>query len=143
MNIIDDTSGLTVYYIANKVQVYPNNVTSLALIESINGQYSSDEILVELNCGNLDIVAKNVISISKTFNVQSESSVQIIADQNNQMAQVREFFVNKVNELSISDISSIKVISSALSMVTQTHQQISTNTAVKIFFKENISGSIF
>ena len=57
-----------------------------------------------------------------------------IAQANNQMSVLREFMVNKMNELSVSDMSSIKVISSALSAATGAPQQISSKSAVKFCF---------
>jgi len=95
-----------------------------------------------LNSGNLNLVAKNVIALSSVFNIQSDTtnsdnksaSDSLLSAQNNQMASLRDFLVRKVCDLSVSDLSSIKVISSALSATTQIPEQVTTNTAVCVVF---------
>ena len=126
VNIIDDTDGTTVYYLPNPVIVTPNNNLATSLADSITSSDPNCQFLVELNSGNLNTVSKNVISLATVFNIQSESQTAAsssssgtvnltqIDQVNNQMATLREFLVNKVTELSVSDISSIKVISSAI-----------------------------
>ena len=138
VNIIDDTDGTTVYNIPTPVIVTPNNNLASSLADSISNSDPNCQFLVELNSGNLNVVSKNVIALTTVFNIQSNSptsSTQSVnttqVDQvNNQMATLREFLVAKVNNLSVSDISSIKVISSALSAATQSSNQVSSNTAV-------------
>ena len=146
MNIIDDTDGTTVYLLPTPVTVKPNIQLANSLAESISSNDASSPMVIELNSGNLNLVSKNVISLATVFNIQSSMSLNsnntlnnsavsandtaAIAQINNQMASLREFLVNKMIGLSVSDISSIKVISSALSVATQTVQQVSANTAV-------------
>lgn len=146
VNIIDDTDGTTVYLLPTPVTVKPNNQLANSLAESISSNDASSPMVIELNSGNLNLVSKNVISLATVFNIQSSMSLNsnntlnnsavsandtaAIAQINNQMASLREFLVNKMIGLSVSDISSIKVISSALSVATQTVQQVSATTAV-------------
>ena len=141
MNIIDDTSGTVVYNIPTPVTVTPNNALANSLADSITNNDPNSPFLVQLNSGNLNLVAKNVIALTTVFNIQSSSSASStnvnltqVNEVNNQMAALREFMVNKVTELSVSDISSIKVISSALSAATQSPDQVSTTLAVKFIF---------
>ena len=146
MNIIDDTDGTTVYLLPAPVTVKPYNQLANSLAESISSNDASSPMVIELNSWNLNLVSKNVISLATVFNIQSSVSLNsntslnnsavsandtaAIAQINNQMASLREFLVNKMIGLSVSDISSIKVISSALSVATQTVQQVSATTAV-------------
>ena len=130
VNIIDNTKGTTVFTIPNPILVYPNIDLASGLLDDPNNPF-----LTQLNSGNLNLVAKNVIALTTVFNIQSTDSASSqnlteIAQANNQMSVLREFMVNKMNELSVSDMSSIKVISSALSAATQTPDQVSTKTAV-------------
>ena len=141
MNIIDDTSGTVVYNIPTPVTVTPNNALANSLADSITNNDPNSPFLVQLNSGNLNLVAKNVIALTTVFNIQSSSSTSStnvnltqVNEVNNQMAALREFMVNKVTELSVSDISSIKVISSALSAATQSPDQVSSKLAVKFIF---------
>ena len=143
MNIIDDSFGKVIYKIPSAVVVIPNNELANLISDSILNQNPYCQAYIYLNSGNLNLIAKNVIALSTVFNIQSESQTAAsssssgtvnltqIDQVNNQMATLREFLVNKVTELSVSDISSIKVISSALSAATQSTSQISSKTAVK------------
>ena len=139
VNVIDDTYGVTVYNITSPVTVTPNDALADSLAVSISSGDASSQALVALNSGNLNLVAKNVIALSTAFNIQSTATSsnqtmnQTQLDKaNNQLAQLRDFMVSKVSELSVSDVSSIKVISSALSASTQTPEQVSTKAAVII-----------
>ena len=139
VNIIDDTQGTTVFQLSTPVTVKPNDQLANSLAESISSnQDAGSPLILELNSGNLNLVSKNVIALSTVFNIQSAASnstsssvnTSAVEQMNNQMASLREFLVNKVASLSVSDISSIKVISSALSAATQSTEQVSSSTAV-------------
>jgi hypothetical protein len=131
VNIIDDSTGTTVYLISTPVVVTPNDQLTDDLTTMLATNDPSSQINLELNSGNLNLVAKNVIALTSVFNIQSRSnSSGNISEKTNKMADLREFMVKKVTELSVTDISSVKVISSALSVSTQTYEQITSNTAV-------------
>ena len=141
VNVIDDTNGYTSYAITRPVIVSPNDELANNLADSIENNDYSSPLFVSLNSGNLNLVAKNVIALSTAFNFQSSSSSNSSSGQNNansneqntqnnQVAQLRQYLVEKISSLSVSDISSIKVISTALSSSTTTPSQITTNTAV-------------
>ena len=66
-----------------------------------------------------------------TFFLIKASFVQ---DDNDQKSSIREYLINKVSELPINDISSIKVIASALSAATSNTEQVSRGSAVKQHF---------
>ena len=142
VNVIDDTDGKTVYYLTTPVQVTPNNNLANSLANSIANNDASNPVVLQLNSGNLNLVSKNVIALATVFNIQSTNNGNgsttnstIQSNQvNNQVASLREFLVTKISGLSVSDISSIKVIASALSAATQSPNQISTNTAVRADF---------
>ena len=141
VNIIDDTDGTTVYRLLNPITVKPNNVLIERLVELILYNDTSSPLLLELNSGNINLVSKNVIALATGFNIQSSSSSSLnsnssrnsssaIYQMNNQMAVLREILVRKVVDLSVSNISSMKVISSALSVATQAVEQVSSDLAV-------------
>ena len=139
VNIIDDTYGTTVFNLKTPVEVMPNDNLTNDLASSIANNDPTSQILMDLNSGNLNVVAKNVIALTSVFNIQSSSSQSSQSSNstallNNQMASLREFMITKVIDLSISDMSSIKVISSALSAATGAPQQISSKSAVKFWF---------
>ena len=134
VNIVDDSDGTTVYNIPTPVVVTANDNLADSLAQSITSNDPNCPFLIDLNSGNLNLVSKNVIALTSVFNIQSSSSNSSNSTstmlENNQKSELREFMINKVNDLSISDISSIKVISSALSAATGTPQQINSKSAV-------------
>jgi hypothetical protein len=149
VNVIDDQSGTTVFDIPMPVTVLPDNQLATNLANSISTNDPACPALVALTSGNLNLVTKNVIGLTSVFNIQSNGAMASSSNTNtnvtsqintvnNQFAELREFMVNIVSNLSVTDLSSIKVISSALSAATQTPSQITANAAVnynKFFFE--------
>ena len=149
VNVIDDTYGTTIFNISTPVTVSPDNQLATNLANSISTNDPTCSTLVALNSGNLDLVTKNVIGLTTVFNIQTSGSISSssgsnsnsnvsnqINSMNDQFANLREFMVNIVSNLSVTDLSSIKVISSALSTATQTPSQITTKTAVIYIFTQ-------
>ena len=121
----------------------PNNEQNIAanLLTSINSNDPTNAFLINLNSGNLNLVSQNAIALSSSFNNFLSSSSSGSNDNDTattnqlnqvytQMASLRTYLVEKVASLSVSDTSSMKVISSALYSVTQTTSQVSTQAAV-------------
>ena len=137
VNVIDDTYGVTVFNITQPVIVNPNNNLATQLAASITTNDPNSPFLQNLNSGNVNLVAKNVIALTSVFNIQSLSSSGTSAStnltsasaENDQKASLREFLIGKVTELTVSDMSSIKVISSALSTASANTEHISRNSA--------------
>ena len=149
VNIIDDTYGSTVFNIQQPVVVTPNNNLADQLAATITSNDPNSPFLQDINSGNVNLVAKNVIALTSVFNIQALSSSQTQTQSNSssstssssaspiqanpvndQQASLREFLIGKVADLSVSDMSSIKVISSALSAASANTEQISKNAAV-------------
>ena len=138
VNIIDDTYGVSVYNLPQPVIVTPNNNLADQLASTITSNDPNSPFLQDLNSGNVNLVAKNVIALTSVFNIQSLSSSSAASSNstasasnaNDQKASLREFLVGKVTELTVSDMSSIKVISSALSTASANTEQLSRNAAV-------------
>ena len=127
MNVIDDSYGKTVYNIPTSVIVMPNDQLANTLSDAILNKNPYSNVFIYLNSGNLNLVSLNVIAMSTVFNIQGANSTQ-----NNHVASLREFFVEKLVALSVSDISSIKLIASAFSALTYIPEQISFKLAVII-----------
>ncbi len=140
VNVIDDTDGTTVYNILDPVIVLPNSDLANDLAQAIFNNDPNCQALIELNSGNLNLIAKNVIALSTVFNIESvaplpasnDTTIQANNQENNQLSTIREYLIDKIATYSLSDISSIKVISSALSTATTIPQQVSLKSAVII-----------
>ncbi len=123
VNIIDDSNGKTVFNLKTPIQVLPNN--NIDVFDSIIYNNASNQQIIELYSGNLNLISKNVIFLSNTLNTQNLSSLS-----NDQKASMREYFMDKLSKLSISNMNSIKVMSSAISLLTSMPEQVSSNLGV-------------
>jgi hypothetical protein len=135
VNIIDDFDGKTTFQLPSPIQVVTNNTKSniFDTILSSNGESLNIQTLNELKSGNLNLISKNAIVLSNALNRQSLS--YLFSDDQN--ALIREYIMDKLSSLSVSDTSSIKVLSTALSSLTQIPNQISANLAVEALFHRN------
>ena len=107
----------------------PNNNLVTDLTDSILTNNPNSRLLTGLNSGNLNQVTQNVIGFALSLNMETAS----ITQSNNQIAFIKDYLINKIDQLSISDTKSVIVISSALSELTTVPEQISSKSAVKIF----------
>ena len=128
VNVVDDTLGTTVYTLPSPLIVNTNDAILSSLIESIATKDMTSSIYADLNSGNLNLVTNNVISLMTVINTKT---IILNASTNEQMSSLRDILIEKLIELSVTDVNSIKAIASALSSVTQVHYQVSSNSAVK------------
>ena len=133
VNIKDNSNGVITYNISTPVTVLPNDTSVQSLTDSIlnfNGNGSNSQILNNLNSGDTNLVTSNVLALTSLINAQSNSENSSSNNDNSQMILLRDFMADKVAQLSVTDVNSIRVIGSALSSITQDTQQVSVNTAV-------------
>lgn len=138
VNIIDDSGGITVYKLLNPVYVYPNEEATYRVVNEILENNPRSLIVTNLNSGNLKTVTNFVSILSTQINMQNmiaaanstnETNSTLSAERENN-AILREICISKVSELSISDLSSIKLFASALSTSTSVSKEISRASAV-------------
>ncbi len=136
MNIIDQSNGFTTYHVNKPVQVYPNNDLADNLLKTALTNDPRNPAVVSLNTGNLKTVANFVttlttqINLKETIQTNTSSTNQTVTEQN-QRAELREVLINQLKDMPISDISSIKMFSTALSSTTQDTTEISRAAAVR------------
>jgi hypothetical protein len=135
VNIIDESHGFTTYHITKPVQVYPNNALADNLLKTALTNDPRNPAVVSLNTGNIKTVANFVTTLTTQINLKGPGDTntsdvnQTIAEQN-QKAELREVLINQLKDMPISDISSIKLFSTALSSTTQDTKEISRAAAV-------------
>lgn len=147
VHIIDDGNGRTIYNITKPVKVYPNKNLTTSIMQDILDLEPSSQFLQELNDKDLQKAAKNIIGLSNSLNIQYDTSkiesnqsltYKNISDlasdedeiEKSKRASVREFLIDTVNNITVSSLSDIKIISSVLSSVTQSASEISQKSAV-------------
>ena len=126
--------GSTLFNITQPVIVLSNNNDVNQLEAMLTSNDPNSKFSQDLNSGNLNLVAKSVIGLSANLNFLNLSCLlnftQAAKAENETKAKIREFLIEKVIDLSISEISSIKVISAALSTVSSDPNQITRQSAV-------------
>ena len=127
VQVIDDSNGQTFFSIAEPVIILPSKINVASLIESLTIKYPSNRFLVELTTGNLNLICKNVISLSSFMNIYESNETN---ETNNEMALLRNVMLDKIVNLSVSSISSIKLFASTLLVLTKVPQQVSSSLAV-------------
>jgi hypothetical protein len=140
VNVIDDTNGITNYYVKNNpIIVIPDDALAQSLRQSMRANDQNNQFIAGLNSGNLNLIAANVIAMSSVYNAESEALINTSItntsknnDNNNEKAAMRDYMAQKMTQMSVYDVSSIKVMGSALSKLTEIPEQVSSNTAVII-----------
>ena len=127
VNIIDDSNGKTEYKMANPITVWPNVEIASNLVDMVSSNDPNSPIIQDLNSGNVNLVAGNSLVLSCVLNSANKN----ISDD--QGANVRDFLIDKISSLTVSDMSSIKIISTALFMTTSKIEQVSKAGAVGVF----------
>ena len=130
VSIIDDSNGKTVYTFSNPVYVYPNKNQTSFLAEVYQSLFNNDptnQLIVDLNSQSLNPVCNSVVLLASNMNSQS-----VLAEPKliNEMSKLRESLLNRVLELSLSNTSSFKMISSAVGQLTSVPEQISSSIGV-------------
>ena len=119
VNIVDNENGRTVYHLSSPIQVLPNSQSADIFISVIDSIDPANKISQDLNSQNINLVSKNVLVIASILNRHSSTLT------NEQKANIREYLINKIISLTLTDISSIKIISTALSLLTYSSDQVS------------------
>jgi hypothetical protein len=141
INIIDDSGGITTYAISAPIFVYPNPDLNSKMYNELTANDPRSTAVVTLNSGNLKDVATFITVFSIELNYQATNTNSSNGTKNGtitsspeveERAKLRELLMSKLNGMSISDLSSVKLFSSALSTMTQKPIEISRNTAVNL-----------
>ena len=128
VRIIDNMNGVTIY---NLGSTYTVTVTlSQSLLSSVMSNMlindCTSSVVTQLQAGNLQQTALIATSLGVTLNGMASNNV---TDTNNRVA-VRDILVNSLCDLPISDVSSMKLVASSLSSVTNQTTENSLSTAV-------------
>ena len=133
VHLIDDMGGTAVYSLVNPIVVAPNAILLASLVAAIMNSDTSNPFMIALNSGDLNQVVYQVSALAASTNqVESNATTTLTYDQ---MALTREYLTQKIVDLPISNVSSIKLMASALSATTFLTEQVSSTTAVSLFLK--------
>jgi hypothetical protein len=123
--------------VAKPIQVFPNTGLTNTLFETALTKDPRNPAVVSLNTGNLKTVASFVTSLTAEINMKGSPNVinstyNETISQLNRKAELREVLINQLKDMPVSDMSSIKLFSTALSSSTQDTKEISRSAAVTL-----------
>lgn len=139
IRIIDDSNGFTTFKINNPVQVFINKSTIETTIANLNG-LTNCPFVNSLQTGNLQEVAQTGQSLAMTLNSMdftdsdgnplNESELNIAT---NKRANARAILTSFITETPISDIQSIKLISSVMGTIVDKTSENTDSVSVSSF----------
>lgn len=147
VQVIDDADAITVFEIPGYLTVEPKEgITEGFAVELLNDQADSG-FVKDLLSGDLQLAAKNIICYTSILNGQDDSSNSslngIDLSPSDVKLSIKEKFVNVAVELKVTDISSIKVLGSVLSVLTESTNEVNTDSVVMNFFILSLKKKLF
>jgi len=141
VKIIDDSLGYVVFNIPKNVTVRPSSFTEDELIDQILSNDPRYLLVTRLSTGNMKTITNLLTMVSSYLNFQQNSeepnsnSTALIEKQEKKKI-LREYIIEKLNGMPISDLSSIKLFSTALSSSTKSTDELNSNASVnfRIFY---------
>ncbi len=133
VNIKDNDNGVTTYNITKPVIVMPNDTSVKFFYESILANITSNQILMSLKSGDLNLVTCNAIELSFLINTAQINTTDNSSSNidNIEKTVIKEFMAEKVTQLRFTDVKSVNLIEKALLSITELPQQVTFYTAVK------------
>jgi hypothetical protein len=132
VRIIDDLGGVTTFYLSNTVNLTMNQTFMSDVITSLMRNDSTNQVVGHLQQGNLVQTTQIVTSLASFLSNVSASSLD-------QRVAVRDILVSSLNSLDLTDISSLKLVASSMSSVTNKVEENSLTSSVGLFIFLNRS----
>jgi hypothetical protein len=136
IRIKDNLNGVTEFYIPSTVTVtidetaFKNTLSSLISKESANSGLISG-----LQNGDVNQVASTVISLVATLDTIVYTAASNSTDEINQRSEAKASLLTYLSSLPLSSISNLKVMTSAMSVLTNKYQENSQETTVSAEIK--------
>ena len=148
VNIVDNQHGLTIFNIPSPVIVLPDDIIFSNVTQAIRNNDLGNSFVQSLYTNDLYSLGQRVIALSTIANIKSNSitpfiSTSVVNSQisisnqpsnitqfNNEMALVRVRLAIQISNLTVLNVSGMKVMASALSTATQIPFQVTRQLAV-------------
>lgn len=134
VQVIDDSDAITVFEVPGELVVEPKEgITEEYTNELLNGLKNS-VFVKDLFSGDLQLAAKNIISFVSIINAQDQVSSNTSNSSDSSVAEeklrIKQLFVDIAIQLNASDISSLKVLGSVLSVLSESTAELNTDSIV-------------
>lgn len=123
VQIIDDSDAITIYEIEKPVVVQVRHDVLSQLSNQLANDPENSEFFKQIKYGNLQQASTNMISMSMLLKEQPNN------EQDNY--KIKDLFIQAANDLEADDLSSVKVISSVVSVLTENIQELTEFSASK------------
>jgi hypothetical protein len=140
VRVIDNYGGVTTSYLSTPVVVTVNQTALTEIMASLVSNNTSNNVVTVLQAGQLNQTSQlitaiaatmNSVSVTTTANTSSNGSLSNSSTEVlNQRVAVRSLFVGYLIALPLTDLSSLKLIASCLSTVTNEPGENSITSAV-------------
>jgi hypothetical protein len=127
VRIIDSNYGVTIYYLPQNLNVSLDQNLIASLTSSLLSNDPSSSIINVLSSGSIQQTTQYTIAIGNAYNNLSSTNSTISLDTR---VSARAILVSTVCNIPVSDISSVKLIASSLSSLTNTVGENSLSSAV-------------
>jgi len=134
--IKDESNGVTRFDFNYSIQVWPDkNLKNQLIMDLVNKDVTS-EFYSSLKSGNLKAVAESILGLVSMLNAKpnvsnSTGNVTIDPVEMNNIAIARTELTNALSSITISDMSSMKLISAALDGISKDTTQTTRDSAEK------------
>lgn len=123
VQIIDDSDAITIYNIEKPIVVEVRQDILSQLSDQLVNDPENSEFFNQIKYGDLQQSSTSMISMSMLLKEQPDN------DQDNY--KIKDLFIQVTNDLKVDDLSSVKVISSVVSVLTENIQELSEFSANK------------
>jgi hypothetical protein len=135
VRVTDNMGAVTTYYIQPSLTISSNDDVVKNIVDSLNSNNCGNQFVNKLQTGDIQLTSQlvnglasslNTIALSISSNSSNSSNLPSLEDR----VSAREAMVSAVVSLPVSEISSVKVVASCLSVVTNTIGENSASSAV-------------
>jgi hypothetical protein len=144
VRIVDDMGGVTIFNIPQRITVNMDKAVVANLVSSMLSKDASNSIVTSLQGGSIQQTTQYAIALGNTLNniatttISSSNSSNSSSSSSNSSGQVslddrvsvRSMLTNYLVDLPLSDVSSVKLVSSSLSSITNAIRENSLASAV-------------
>lgn len=125
VSIIDDMNAETFYNISSPVYSYPDLQNNINLMNQIANKDPTSSMYKSLQSGSTKTATTGITNMASILNSNTPSPGDL-----SQITSARDSLMGFIDNLSVSDLSSVKLIGSALSSVMEKADQLSDKSFV-------------
>lgn len=132
VQVFDNSGGITPFYITSPVIVILQAAALASSGQDVLSMSPSSPLVQSITSSDISVASSAIIAFSSSLNQAASNSTSNSSLQTTQVQEIAQVFVNSIASYDLTDLSSIKAASSALSVVSSDPSLITSNTATQI-----------